>query len=130
MGDSGMTKEAVIQSFFESYGLPAFPATSVPTSGNELPQFPYITYTAPTDSDLGRFTVTCSVYDRSEGWTGVNAIVRTISQDIMTGKVLECDGGAIIVRKGSPFAQPVGDDSDNMIKRKVLMFDFMFATTY
>lgn len=125
-----MTKEAAIQSFFESYGLPAFPATSVPTSGDEQPDFPYITYIAPTDSDFGRLIVSCSVYYRSENWTDINATVRTISQDIMGGKVIECDGGAIVVRKGSPFAQPMGDDSDNMIKRKILNFEFLFVTTY
>lgn len=125
-----MNKDAAIQSFFESFELPAFPAMSVPTSGDEKPDFPYITYIAPTDSDLERISVSASVYYRSESWAGLNAKVREISESVRRGVVIPCDEGAIIIRKATPFAQPLGDDSDNMIKRKVLMFEFLFATTY
>lgn len=125
-----MTKDAVIQSFFESFGIPAYPSASVPTSGSEKPTFPYITYTASTDSGLERTIVNASVWYRSESWAGLNAKVNTISQYVGTGLTVECDGGGIIIRKGSPFAQPMGDDSDNMIKRKILIFEFLYATTY
>lgn len=122
-----MTKDAAIQSFFESFGLNAYPATSVPT-GSDAPSFPYITYNAPTDSDLGRTAVSASVWYRTTNWTQLNSKVRQISESVGSRKVLECDDGAIIVRKSTPFAQPLGDDSDNMIKRKVLTFEFLFAT--
>lgn len=125
-----MTKNAAIQSFFESFGLPAYPAISVPTSGDEKPDFPYITYIASTDQGIERVGVTASVYYRTESWTGINAKVDEISRSVGMGVVLQCDDGAIIVRKGSPWAQPMGDDSDNMIKRKVLNFEFLFATIY
>lgn len=125
-----MTKDAAIQSFFESFGLPAFPATSVPTSGAEVPSFPYLTYIIPTDSDLGKIAASASVYYRSESWAELNAKVRAISEGVGAGRVVECDNGAVIFRKSTPFAQPLGDDSDNMIKRKVLSFEVLFATTY
>lgn len=125
-----MTKEAVIQNFFESFDIPAFPATSVPTSGEEKPDFPYLTYIVPTDSDFGRISVSASLFYRTENWTSINAKVREISQAIGTGKTLECDEGGVIVRKGSPWAQPMGDDSDNMVKRKILTFEFLYVTTY
>lgn len=125
-----MTKEATIQAFFGGFNIPAFPAMSVPTSGDEKPDFPYITYIAPTDSDLERISVSASVYYRSESWTGLNAKVREISELVGKGITLLCDEGAIIIRKATPFAQPLGDDSDNMIKRKVLTFEFLFATMY
>jgi len=125
-----MNKDAAIQSFFESFGLSAFPATSVPTSGDEKPSFPYLTYIISTDSDLGRTVASASVYYRSESWADLNAKVRAISEDVGAGKVIECDNGAIIFRKSTPFAQPLGDDSDNMIKRKILSFEVLFATTY
>jgi hypothetical protein len=125
-----MTKNAAIQSFFESFGLPVYPAVSVPTSGDEKPSFPYITYSAPTDSNMERTMVSASVWYRSESWTALNAMVDTISQYVGTRRTLECDEGGIIVRKGTPFAQPMGDDSDNMIKRKILNFEFLYATIY
>lgn len=124
-----MTKNAAIQSFFETF-LPAYPATSVPTSGDEMPAFPYLTYIVNTDQGIERASATASVYYRTESWTGINAKVDEISQAIGAGIVLNCDEGAIIVRKGSPWAQPMGDDSDNMIKRKILNFEFLFATIY
>lgn len=124
-----MTKEAAIQAFFESFGLNAYPATSVPT-GEQAPAFPYITYNAPTDSDLNRLIVTASVYYRDMSWTGVNAKVRQISETIGDKKIVKCDEGGLIVRKGSPFAQPMSDDADDMVKRKVLTFEFLYATVY
>lgn len=124
-----MTKEAAIQSFFESFGLVAYPAVSVPT-GSDAPEFPYITYSVPTDSDLARVLATASLWYRTMNWTQINSKVRQISQEVGDKVVLECDGGAIIIRKSTPFAQPLGDDSDNMIKRKILTFEFLFATTY
>lgn len=124
-----MTKNAVIQMFFSGYGLQAYPDTSVPT-GSNAPSFPYVTYNASTDSDMGRTTVTASVWYRSMNWTEINAKIDEISADIGTAKTIECENGAIIVRKGTPFAQPLGDNNDDMVKRKVLMFDFLFATTY
>lgn len=124
-----MTKNASIQSFFESFGLPAYPAISVPT-GEDAPEFPYLTYIVSTDADLGRTSVSASVWYRTENWTALNAKVDAISREVGAGTVLECDDGAIIVRKGSPWAQPMGDDSDNMVKRKILTFEFLYATIY
>ena len=124
-----MTKNAVIQNFFESFGLQAFPSMSVPTSGSEMPDFPYITYSVPTDSDMAVVVCDASLWYRTESWTGINAMTQRISEYVGTGLLLECDGGGIIIRKGSPFAQPMGDDTDNMIKRKILTFELTFMTT-
>lgn len=123
-----MTKNAAIQKFFESFDLPAFPAVSVPTSGSEMPDFPYITYSVPTDSDMAKVMCDASLWYRTESWTGINAKTEEISQYVGNAYLLECDGGGIIVRKGTPFAQPMGDDTDNMIKRKILTFEFTFGT--
>lgn len=125
-----MTKYAAIQAFFEGFGLPVFPEASVPTSGDEMPQFPYLTYSANTDSDVNSTTVTASLWYRTESWAGINAKTDEISGAVSQGVVLNCDDGGIIIRKGTPFAQPMGDNVDNMIKRKILMFDVLFATTH
>jgi len=123
-----MTKDAVIQSFFASF-LPAYPAISVPT-GDDAPEYPYITYTSPTDADMGRLSVTASLWYRGTNWTSVNAMIRQMSEVIGQAKTLPCDDGAIIVRKGTPWAQPMGDNADPMVKRKILNFEFLYATTY
>lgn len=125
-----MTKNGAIHDFFNGFGLNAYPATSVPTSGDEMPDFPYITYIVPSDWGVERTSCSASLYYRTESWTGINAKVDEISQAVGLGMSLECDEGRIIVRKGSPWAQPMGDDSDNMIKRKILTFELLFATIY
>lgn len=124
-----MNVHAAIQSFFGGFGLNAYPAISVPT-GEDAPNFPYLTYVANTDSEMGRVMVTASVFYRSTSWIDCNAKVDEISRAIGDKTVVECDNGAIIIRKGSPWAQPMGDDSDNMIKRKILNMEFLYVTTY
>ena len=125
-----MTKEAAIQSFFASFGIPAYPDTFFPTDEDNMPDFPYLTYSAPTDSDFERVVVTARVYYRSESWLEVNAKVREISQSVGLARVLPCDNGGMIVRKGTPFSQPYGEPSDNMVRGKVLTFEFLFATVF
>ena len=122
-----MTKNAAIHQFFSQF-LPAYPSASVPTSGDEMPEFPYLTYSVPTSSDMDVVMCDASLWYRTESWVAINAMTEAISAYIGTGVLLECDGGGIIVRKGSPFAQPMGDDTDNMIKRKILNLELTYGT--
>ena len=122
--------DGAIYSFFSSFGLEAFPSSSVPTKKEDLPAFPYITYDAPTDWGLSKVQVSADVWYRSTSWAGVNGKVAEISQAVMDKYELHCDNGGIVIRKDTPFATPLGDDSDNMIKRKHLLFEFTFVTTY
>lgn len=124
-----MTKYSVIQSFFESFGLEAFSEQSVPTSGAEKPDFPYLTYAFSAGSDQDIIQITASLWYRGESLVGINRKTEEISEAVGTAKLLPCDGGAMIVRKGTPFAQPLGDPEDDMIKRKLLLFDISFMTT-
>jgi hypothetical protein len=121
--------DGAIYSFFNSFGLEAFPASSVPT-GSDAPNYPYITYEAPIDSSMSKVTVVADVWYRSPSWAGVNGMVTLISQTVGDSYRIECDNGGMIVRKGTPFAQPLNDPEDNMIKRKHLIFEFTYVTTY
>lgn len=121
-----MTKAAALFSFWSGFGLTAYEENSLPKS----PEFPYITYQLITSGDLDHVTGSASVWYRDASVVGVNAKVEEISQGIGDRVTLPCDGGAIIVRKGTPFSQPMGDDLDNMIKRRILTVDYLFATKY
>jgi hypothetical protein len=44
------------------------------------------------------------------------------------GKIIKCDGGRIWIKRGQPFAQNMGDESDDLIKRKYLNLTFEFMT--
>ena len=120
-----MTKAAAIYQFWNSFGLTAYEENTVPTDA----AFPYITYQLVTDSFDREIPLTASIWYRSESWTAINAKTEEISQKISRGgKIIACDGGAIWLKRGQPFAQNMGDESDDLIKRKYLNITAEFVT--
>ena len=120
-----MTKAAAIYQFWNSFGLTAYEENTVPTDA----AFPYITYQLVTGSFDREIPLTASLWYRSESWTDINAKTEEISQKISRGgKIIPCDGGAIWLKRGQPFAQNMGDESDNLIKRKYLNITAEYLT--
>ena len=120
-----MTKAAAIYQFWSGFGLTAYEENTVPTDA----AFPYITYQLVTDSFDREIPLTASLWYRSESWTAINAKTDEISQKISRGgKIISCDGGAIWLKRGQPFAQSMGDESDDLIKRKYLNITAEFMT--
>ena len=120
-----MTKAAAIYQFWNSFGLTAHEENTVPDDAD----FPYITYQLVTDSFDREIPLTASIWYRSESWTDINAKAEEVSQKISRGgKIIPCDGGAIWLKRGQPFAQSMGDESDNLIKRKYLNITAEYMT--
>lgn len=120
-----MTKASAIYQFWSSFGLTAYEENTVPTDAS----FPYITYQLVTDSFDREIPLTASLWYRSESWTEINAKTEEISQKISRGgKIIPCDDGAIWLKRGQPFAQNMGDESDDLIKRKYLNITAEFMT--
>ena len=120
-----MTKAAAIYQFWNSFGLTAYEENSVPDEA----AFPYITYQLVTDSCDREIPLAASIWYRSESWTAINAKTEEISQKISRGgKIISCDGGAIWLKRGQPFAQSMVDESDDLIKRKYLNITAEFMT--
>ena len=120
-----MTKAAAIYQFWSSFGLTAYEENTVP----EDAAFPYVTYQLVTDSFDREVAATASLWYRGESWTAINAKTEEISAHIgLGGKIIKCDGGRIWIKRGQPFAQNMGDESDDLIKRKYLNLTFEFMT--
>ena len=120
-----MTKAAAIYQFWSGFGLTAYEENTVPTDA----AFPYITYQLVTDSFDREVAATASLWYRSESWAAINAKTEEISLKISRGgKIISCDGGAIWLKRGQPFAQNMGDESDDLIKRKYLNITAEFMT--
>ena len=120
-----MTKAAAIYQFWNSFGLTAYEENTVPADA----AFPYITYQLVTDSFDREIPLTASLWYRSESWTDINSKTEEISQKISRGgKIIPCDGGAIWLKRGQPFAQNMGDENYNIIKRKYLNITAEFMT--
>ena len=120
-----MTKAAAMYQFWSSFGLTAYEENTVPDDA----AFPYITYQLVTDSFDREIPLSASLWYRSESWNGINAKTEEISQKISRGgKIMPCDGGAIWLKRGQPFAQNMGDERDDLIKRKYINITAEFMT--
>ena len=120
-----MTKAAAIYQFWNSFGLTAYEENTV----SDDAKFPYITYQLVTDSFDREIPLSASLWYRSESWTAINAKTEEISQKISRGgKIIPCDGGAIWLKRGQPFAQNMGDENYDLIKRKYLNITAEFMT--
>lgn len=112
-----MTKTAALHDFFSSFGLMAYQEYSVP----ENAEFPYLTYSVVTDSIENNVVLTANLWYRSSSWVACNAKADEISKDIGNGgRVVAYDGGAVWLRRGTPFAQSMNDETDDLIRRKYI----------
>ena len=122
-----MTKAAAIYQFWSSFGLTAYEENTVPTDA----AFPYVTYQLVTDSFDREVAATASLWYRGESWTAINAKTEEIAQRIgLGGVIIKCDGGRIWIKMGQPFAQNMGDESDDLIKRKYINVVYEFMTAH
>ena len=122
-----MTKAAAIYQFWSGFGLTAYEENTV----DEKAVFPYVTYQLVTDSFDRDVAATASLWYRGEGWTAINAKTEEIAQRIgLGGVIIKCDGGRIWVKMGQPFAQNMGDESDDLIKRKYINVVYEFMTAH
>lgn len=122
-----MTKAAAIYQFWSGFGLTAYEENTVPTDA----AFPYVTYQLVTDSFDREVAATASLWYRGESWTAINSKTEEISAHIgLGGKIIKCDGGCIWIKRGQPFAQNMGDESDDLIKRKYINVVYEFMTAH
>lgn len=120
-----MTKAAAIYKFWSGFEITAYEENTVPTDA----EFPYVTYQLVTDGFDRDVVATASLWYRSESWTAINAKTEEVSAHIgLGGKIIKCDGGRIWIKRGQPFAQNMGDERDDLIKRKYLNLTFEFFT--
>lgn len=120
-----MTKAGAIYQAVSDFNLPAYEENSVPIDA----KFPYITYQLVTDSFGNEVSITGSLWYRSTSWVDINAKTEEISKAIGFGGIfLPCDGGKIWIKRGTPFAQNMGDESDDLIKRKYINVTAEFLT--
>lgn len=124
-----MTKNGALYDFLASFELPAYDENSV-YDLEGAPPFPYITFQSVTDSFGNTVTINVSLWYRAGSWADCNAKTEAISQAIgYGGKMIPYDGGSIWMKRGTPFAQNMGDPSDDQIKRKLLTLNLEYLDT-
>lgn len=126
-----MTKEAALLQFFSSFGIPAYVSTNVVNEdGEEDVTFPYLTYEPITSAwEDGEVGITVNLWYYGESEAPANAKARELSERIgLGGKVLRCDGGAIWLKRGSPWCQNLRDEVDPQIKRRYIQVTAEYFT--
>lgn len=121
-----MNKTQVLFSFFNSFGLSAYPSTAI----SEDAQLPYITYEVVTSAwQDGAIPISVSVWYRTSSEAEPNKKVSEISERIGQGLTLKCDEGLLFVSRGTPWCSNISD-TDNTIKRRLLNIDIEYMTFY
>lgn len=120
-----MNRWQAIHAFWSSFGLTAYDQNTVPT-GDNAPDFPYITY----DASVGIFgtpqTLTASIWYRSPSWAEITDTTEQIWTALKVLPPVKCDGGFVWFRRGTFFAQRMSDPDDDMIRRMLLQIDVEF----
>lgn len=124
-----MTKMQALNQFFESFGLDAYQEDSIYAAGTALP-LPYITYNITLDNLYGGSRgCHMTVWYRTASWKPLEDKQAEIAESIgISGKVIPVDGGYIWIKRGKPFAQPMGDPADKFVKRIVFNLEIEFET--
>lgn len=131
-----MTKEEALYQFWSGFGIPAIEENSVPSSGDKSPNFPYISYQSVTDSFDNDVALSASIWDIDvigQGDIPGHSALRFVSEKAdeisraigRGGKVV---GGIVWIRRGTPFAQNMGDESNDLIKRKYINVTVEYMT--
>lgn len=114
-----MTREKVINAFWSGFGLKAYDETTVP----DMEPFPYITHEGALDTFGNEVAQTASVWDRSTSWSGVYDVLTLVERALPKGGVIvPYDGGAVLIRRGDPWAQRMADSTDDMVRRLLLNY--------
>lgn len=113
-----MTKAAALYQFFSGFGMPAYASTSVP----EDAVLPYLTYELITSAwEGGEVGLTVNLWFYTTSEAVPNAKAQELSEAIgLGGKILRCDGGAIWLKRGSPWCQSLSDETSPNIKRRYI----------
>ena len=121
-----MNKDQAIYNFWSGFGSPAYDQNSVP----DRPVYPYITYDTYTGALDDRLILTGSLWYRSSSWEAVSLKKQQIENALYSMPPIKIDNGYLWLSLGSPFAQRMGDDADDMIKRYILNVSAEFLTAH
>lgn len=112
MGPSESINRA-LNTFFGGFGIPAYLEDNIP----DWAVLPYLTY-QPTIPGGWNESATFHArlwYPSTNGRTAILQTEDNISAALANGLTIECEGGAILLRKGSPWAQPLDNPPEGYL---------------
>lgn len=122
-----MDKSQALHAFWSSFGLPAYDMYSVPDGAT----MPYITYEAATDDFENDVQLNASLWYRTTSWEQpckkADEIAAAINEMASPTPI---DGGYMWVKRGTPFAQRMGETDQENVKRMVVIIIVNYLTAY
>ncbi len=124
-----MDRWQALYSFWSRFGLDAYEESSVP----EQAGFPRLTYESNVSSFNEPVSLSASIWykdpdEHDKNWRPVDQKADEISSFIGMGGIMEIyDGGALWIKRGSPFAQRMSDP-DTSVRRVVLQIEAEFLS--
>ena len=107
-------KTQALYNFFSGFELPVYEENTVPT-GDAKPQLPYITYSAATGDFDNDVQISGSLWYSGYSWADADRKAAEINAALAHGgKLIPYTGGALWIRRGTPFAQHMADDDDTI----------------
>lgn len=104
--------------FWNSFGIPAYDENTV-FDEDEMPAYPHITYEAQNGIWNQNLSLSASIWYRSTSWKEISQKANEILATINRGLILKVDQGYFWIKapEGTPFAQRIGTDGDDQVKR-------------
>lgn len=119
-----MNTAQALQLFWSSFNLPAYDENTVPDKA----ALPYITYEVGDDFFGEQVARSASLWYRSTSWEDITRKEQEIASYIRRGgRMISVDGGAIWIKRGTPWAQRMAEPSDSMVRRIVLNYEIEFV---
>ena len=107
-------KTQALYNFFSGFELPAYEENTVPT-GKNAPELPYITYATATSGFDNDVQISASLWYKGYSWEAADRKAAEINAALAHGgKMIPFTGGALWIRRGTPFAQHMADDDDTI----------------
>ena len=107
-------KTQALYNFFSGFELPAYEENTVPTGAN-APELPYITYATATSGFDNDVQISVSLWYKGFSWADADRKAAEINTALAHGgKLIPYTGGAIWLKRGTPFAQHMADDDDTI----------------
>lgn len=121
-----ITKAQALQTFFKQFFDKCYAANDAP----ETTTFPFMTYEFSTGSiNDGEIAIVADLWFLTDSEKTPNKKAQDIADAIgLGGIMLPYTGGAIWLKRGSPFCNAITDDTNHKIKRRVINLSAEFLS--
>ncbi len=133
-----MNKAQALQTFWASFGIPAFDENTVPDT-KDIPDR-YITYSVATGSMESVVNLTASIWElNTHSWQFVEETAETIGRVLeerdfthmgINAPTIPLDEGRLYLTQGQPFSQRMADPGSELTRRIYLNVQAEFLTAY